>query len=198
MNPRHAEFLALAYPDGHRGWAGQTGHVYAADGTTPLEREEMPTMRAGRGEVLHDYLIWVGPEPGQRRALAVSSTPHYAEDGTFAGAVLAYHDITDLVTAVRIKDEFVASVSHELRTPLTSIIGYVDVLLDDVEGLRGRAASTSRPCNATPSACTDSSTTSSRVRSSRWPRCSRCARSRCRGCCTSLRRGRQGGRRRRA
>ncbi len=135
MNPRHADFLALAYPDGHRGWAGQTGHVYAADGTTPLERDEMPTMKAGRGEVLRDYLIWVGPEPSQRRALAVSSKPHYSDDGTFTGAVLAYHDITDLVTAVRIKDEFVASVSHELRTPLTSIIGYVDVLLDDVDGV---------------------------------------------------------------
>ena len=133
INPRHVDFLSLAYPDGHRGWAGQTGHVYAADGITPLERDEMPTMKAGRGEVLRDYLIWVGPEPGQRRALAVSSKPHYADDGTFSGAVLAYHDITDMVTALRIKDEFVASVSHELRTPLTSIIGYVDVLLDDVD-----------------------------------------------------------------
>ena len=49
VNPRHEEFLTLAYPDGHRGWAGQTGHVYAADGTTPLERDEMPTMKAGPG-----------------------------------------------------------------------------------------------------------------------------------------------------
>ena len=49
--------------------------------------------------------------------------------------MLAYLDITDLVIASRIKDEFVASVSHELRTPLTSIIGYVDIILDDTEGL---------------------------------------------------------------
>ncbi|HVW19271.1 MAG TPA: HAMP domain-containing sensor histidine kinase [Solirubrobacteraceae bacterium] len=31
----------------------------------------------------------------------------------------------------RLKDEFFALVSHELRTPLTSIIGYLDLLLDD-------------------------------------------------------------------
>ncbi len=136
MNPRHRDFMALAYPDGHSGRAGQTGYVYSADGVTLLTNEdEMPTIRAIRGEVLRDCLIWVGRDPATRRALAVSSTPHFTEAGRFAGAVLAYHDITDLVMASRIKEEFVASVSHELRTPLTSIIGYVDVLLDDTEGL---------------------------------------------------------------
>ncbi len=33
----------------------------------------------------------------------------------------------------RIKDEFFALVSHELRTPLTSIVGYTEVLRDDLE-----------------------------------------------------------------
>jgi signal transduction histidine kinase len=61
----------------------------------------------------------------------VSSTPYFRANGEFGGAVLAYHDITELVRVSRMKDEFVASVSHELRTPLTSIIGYVDIVLDD-------------------------------------------------------------------
>ncbi len=34
---------------------------------------------------------------------------------------------------VRLRDEFVAVVSHELRTPLTSIIGYLELLVDDGE-----------------------------------------------------------------
>jgi signal transduction histidine kinase len=34
---------------------------------------------------------------------------------------------------VRLRDEFVAVVSHELRTPLTSIIGYVELLLEEEE-----------------------------------------------------------------
>jgi len=130
MNPRHRDFMALAYPDGHAGKAGQLGYVYLPDGLTPMSREQMPTTRASQGESFRDYMIWVGQDLAERRALAVSGSPHFDASGQFAGAVLAYHDITDLVVAARIKDEFIASVSHELRTPLTSIIGYVDLVLE--------------------------------------------------------------------
>ena len=37
--------------------------------------------------------------------------------------------------ADRLKDEFLALVSHELRTPLTSVRGYLEVLLDDEDGI---------------------------------------------------------------
>jgi signal transduction histidine kinase len=38
-----------------------------------------------------------------------------------------------MLEAERVKQDFFTLVSHELRTPLTSIIGYLDVLLDDVK-----------------------------------------------------------------
>jgi signal transduction histidine kinase len=138
MNPRHEEFMALAYPDGHDGQAGQLGWVFAADGHSFLPREDMPTIRA-REQDLHDYLIWVGEDPDERRALAISSRATVDVDGRATGHVLVYKDVTDLVGALRVKDEFVASVSHELRTPLTSIMGYIDLsLLDGDLGPRTR------------------------------------------------------------
>jgi signal transduction histidine kinase len=139
MNPRHERFMALAYPEGHDGSPDQKGYTFAADGFTELAREELPTWRAVHGETLRDYLIWVGEDPGMRRAFAVSVSPFFTPAGEFDGAVLAYHDVTELMTAARLKDEFVATVSHELRTPLTSIVGYVDVLLEDVADIPSEA-----------------------------------------------------------
>ncbi len=128
VNRRQEAFLTTAYPEGHDGHAGQPGFVYAADNSTLLAREEMPTHRASQGEEFDDHLIWIGQDPLTNRAVSVSARSVHDRSGRFAGAALAYKDVTDFMRALRIKDEFVASVSHELRTPLTSIVGYVDLL----------------------------------------------------------------------
>ena len=42
------------------------------------------------------------------------------------------------LAAERMKDQFFALVSHELRTPLTSIIGYLELVLDDPDAIDER------------------------------------------------------------
>lgn len=136
VNKRHADFMALAFPEGHAGQAGQLGLVFGPDGRTLMDKEGMPSHLAACGEEFDDSLIWVGDDPLTRRALSVSARTVRDGNGDFAGAALAYKDVSEFVHAIKVKDEFIASVSHELRTPLTSIIGYVQMLQerDDLTG----------------------------------------------------------------
>lgn len=52
------------------------------------------------------------------------------KEGNTEGAVLVFHDVTDLRRLEKVRQDFVANVSHELRTPVSSIKGYAETLLD--------------------------------------------------------------------
>jgi len=47
------------------------------------------------------------------------------------GAVVVFHDISEIKRLEKVRQDFVANVSHELRTPLTSIKGYAETLLSE-------------------------------------------------------------------
>lgn len=130
MNRRHQETMSLPFPDGHHGEAGQLGHVYFQDGKTLMAKEDMPSYRAVQGEEFDDYTYWVGDDPGRRAAFSVSARQVRGPDGEQLGSALAFQEITDLMRAMQIQDEFVSSVSHELRTPLTSVLGHLEMLCE--------------------------------------------------------------------
>ncbi len=46
------------------------------------------------------------------------------------GAIVIFHDITELQALETMRQDFVANVSHELRTPVSIINGYLETLLD--------------------------------------------------------------------
>ncbi|MEO9325852.1 ATP-binding protein [Nocardioides sp. C4-1] len=135
-NKRYHEFVAIASPGGDHQLPGRLGTTYAADGTTALDHDDVPTVRAARGEEFDDVIVWIGDDPAVRRALSVSARSVTAADGSFAGAALSCSDITDLMLAMQAREDFLATVSHELRTPLTAVVGHVEMLLDrdDVAG----------------------------------------------------------------
>lgn len=65
----------------------------------------------------------------QEKNFLVNSAPIVRDSGS-EGAILVFHDITELRKLERIRQDFVANVSHELRTPLSSIKGYAETLLE--------------------------------------------------------------------
>src|SRR5437762_6131888 len=51
--------------------------------------------------------------------------------GEITGALVLFHDITELKKMDQVRRDFVANVSHELRTPLSILRGYIETLLDN-------------------------------------------------------------------
>lgn len=111
--------------------------VFGLDRKTLVPVEDRPVRRAVLGETFTDYLVWLG-EGRDQRAFVTTARPMKDADGKFAGSVIAFSDVTDLVNALAAKDDFVSSVSHEFRTPLTSILGYVEILLAEEQGASDR------------------------------------------------------------
>jgi two-component system, OmpR family, phosphate regulon sensor histidine kinase PhoR len=58
------------------------------------------------------------------------------DEGEITGALVLFHDVTELKKIDQIRRDFVANVSHELRTPLSILRGYIETLLDNPETSR--------------------------------------------------------------
>ena len=108
------------------------------EGMRPIElimslelQESCDTMfrTAGRNAYVPDKLQI---ELGEGRTYDVTLVrPEDKQEGM--GAILVFHDISELKRLERARRDFLANVSHELRTPLTSIKRYTEALLNSKE-----------------------------------------------------------------
>jgi signal transduction histidine kinase/HAMP domain-containing protein len=69
-----------------------------------------------------------------RRSFQGFTTPVLDDAGRLTGRVWTLREVTAERAADQLKDDFVATVSHELRTPLTSIVGFLELLLEEDAG----------------------------------------------------------------
>ena len=88
------------------------------------------------GEAMRSELSVADPRAHGERHIEISAVPIKKADDEMSGAVVLFHDITELKQLDQIRREFVANVSHELRTPLSILRGYIEVLLDEPETSR--------------------------------------------------------------
>src|SRR5436190_11147994 len=80
---------------------------------------------SGRGESIRSELT-VDASQIEIHAVATRN-----DAGEITGALVLFHDITQLKRLDQIRSDFVANVSHELRTPLSILRGYIETLLDN-------------------------------------------------------------------
>jgi two-component system phosphate regulon sensor histidine kinase PhoR len=92
------------------------------------------------GEAKRCELSLADSRTHSERHVEVSAVPIKNADDEVTGAVVLFHDITELKQLDQIRRDFVANVSHELRTPLSILRGYIEVLLDEPETPREELA----------------------------------------------------------
>ncbi|MCM8796041.1 MAG: ATP-binding protein [Candidatus Omnitrophica bacterium] len=80
----------------------------------------------GEQDLISAEISLIAPE---EKVFKINSAP-IIRNNIIEGAILVFHDITQLRRLEKIRQDFVANVSHELRTPLTSIKGYAETLLE--------------------------------------------------------------------
>jgi PAS domain S-box-containing protein len=128
--------------------------VRTVDGR-PVAPDGMPVRRVLSGERIGEMVLRVvGPDGGETM-LCASGSPILDEAQRVIMGVIVFHDVTEehrlrraLTDKVRelekavvafkeldlLKTDFLNAISHELRTPLTNVIGYVELLEDEVVG----------------------------------------------------------------
>jgi len=128
MNTAYARLyrLDVSMPD-----TARHGVAFAEDRVTPLEPHQLPFNRATAGEEFDNVITWIPHGPASLVAVAVTARRLYGDDNEPDGSVLVARDVTAELHAIRARDDLVTSVSHELRTPMTSVLGYLELSLEN-------------------------------------------------------------------
>jgi len=149
FNAAAERFVGMgAISDSPENWPKQYG-AFHPDGVTPFSSDELPLIRAMRGENVDDVELFIrNANVPEGRLLEITGRPLRAEGGTSQGGVVVFHDITarkragealvrakeEAERANKFKDQFLSTMSHELRTPLNAVLGFSDLLADERYG----------------------------------------------------------------
>jgi two-component system phosphate regulon sensor histidine kinase PhoR len=103
-----------------------------------LDRLIAETLRGG--EARQCELVLADSADNSARHMELNAVPMKNDRSEITGAVVLFHDITQLRQLDQVRRDFVANVSHELRTPLSILHGYIETLRDNPKTAREELA----------------------------------------------------------
>ena len=96
------------------------GHIRTIEGA-PVESGHGPARRAVHGEITHGEYAFFHARTGADLTFRVVGAPVRGSDGAPKGAILTFHDVSNILRTQKEKEEFLSLVTHELKTPLTPL-----------------------------------------------------------------------------
>ena len=106
--------------------------LFLADESRRMTPDEVPLMRALRGERIKDIEMVIAPPSGSRRVLLASGQSFHDTNGTVLGAVVSMHDVTQQKAAEQILRNLNAELEQRVKTRTYDLVSANESLQNEV------------------------------------------------------------------
>jgi PAS domain S-box-containing protein len=134
ISPTLQELFGMEYEPVTEPFYVERFRLLREDGETAMPLDEVPLVRARRGEFVRDALVTTRLPDGSLVHLRCNAVPLRDDNGKDNGAIALVQDVTaETEAAQRAKElqrRLLATINHEFRTPLAALLGHVELIHD--------------------------------------------------------------------